>query len=602
MLKILSKPFVSRLYLLIAVFFLCQSSASFANQVGASLRSLIGPKIMLDIRYFCSGGPSRECRTPVTQLPEELAKLIQKFHIGGVILFAENIEDSAQLKKLTMQLQQSVASQSISPLFIAVDQEGGRVARMPQAVLPAFSGNMAIGATYEAHNTQFAKEVAAAQAKALAAHGININFAPVLDVNSNPKNPVINVRAFGESPEMVASLGGTMVETYQANGILSAVKHFPGHGDTDVDSHTGLPRVNHNLAQIMAQDIAPFAQVIKAKQPAFVMTAHIQYPVLDDTQVMSADGKAMTVPATLSRKILHDTLRGELGFSGLIITDALDMAGISAYFSPLDAMLQTFAAGTDIALMPFTIRTPEDIAHFTTWFSEAERALSNTVQSTDWQASLSRIAQAKNTIQAPSTKTKSTPHNALAAQLAQASVTKIAQGSDLKLQAGQSIFAFMPDELRCRGLAKALKDLYVALTCQSTLLNETNHADVQVALANADVVLLGELSPAISAVEMGGMDDVRALQSRASTRQAQADIQKMFTEILQSPDVAQKTIVVALRSPYFVNDLSKTIPAASYYALYDYRVDPITFESHSLTALINVLSGATTPIGSLPVD
>ena len=175
---------------------------------------------------------------------------------------------------------------------------------------------------------------------------------------------------------MVASLGSSMVRAYQQNGVLSAVKHFPGHGDTNVDSHSGLPNVSHELPKVLSHDIAPFAQVIKDAHPAFVMTAHIQFPNLDNSRLRGKNGASVIVPATLSRKILHDILREELGFDGIVVTDALDMAGITHYFSRQEALVHTFAAGSDIALMPFTIRTPEDIIEFEQWFRSLN-ALSN---------------------------------------------------------------------------------------------------------------------------------------------------------------------------------------------------------------------------------
>ncbi len=566
----------------------------------------LGQKLMLDIRYFCQDGISIECREPVKELPLELREWLQKYQIGGVILFAENIHTSQQLIKLTQDLQLSMSDIEAPPLFIAVDQEGGRVARLPQHVLPAFSGSMALGATYASSQDNFARAVAEVQAQKLLSHGINVNFAPVLDVNSNPENPVINVRAFGSDPEMVAVLGSSMVKTYQDNGILSAIKHFPGHGDTQVDSHTGLPQVTHSLSQIMQQDIAPFAHVINNAQPAFVMTAHIQFPNLDDTKLSTLDGASIIVPATFSRKILHDVLREQLGFDGIIISDALDMAGIADHFASDEALLNTFAAGSDIALMPFAIRTPDDIVAFDSWFRAARQALSERMQETSWQASLSRIATQKISMlrNKHSAITQQIPEkgiDTLVDNLAMASVTALPGSQAVTLKPGDSLFAVMPDDLRCAGLRKALYDQgIVNLECISTLLDAS--LPVMRDLDKYHYIILGELSPAISAVEMGGMDDVVALRQRTAQRASATDVLQYMTSLLTNQELANRTILVGLRAPYVVRQLTAQTQPLATFLLYDYRVDETTFTSPSLKSLSQILTQGLIPTGTLPVD
>ena len=139
----------------------------------------------------------------------------------------------------------------------------------------------------------------------------------------------------------------------QRKGVAAAIKHFPGHGDTDVDSHTGLPRVDRDMSDIEGSDLLPFREIIAHNSPAMVMTAHIQYPQIDSTTLTGTDGTEVIVPATMSRKILNDLLRQQYNFNGVIITDALDMAGISHFFDPVQAVVETFRAGADIALMPY---------------------------------------------------------------------------------------------------------------------------------------------------------------------------------------------------------------------------------------------------------
>lgn len=327
---------------------------------------MIGQKMMLDFRYFCQDGTlSKQCRTPVTSMPQPLLNLLSSENIGGVILFSENIHSAKQLVTMNYELQANMRQTGKEALFIAVDQEGGRVARLPTTILPAFAGNLAIGASAHQHGNAFASNIGEHIGRTLLPLGINTNFAPSVDINSEPNNPVINVRSFGESPEQTAELGEAFVSAMQKTGVLSALKHFPGHGDTRVDSHSGLPRVDHSLKQAQSGDLLPFANIINSDTPpAMVMSAHIQYPSLDNTTIKNKQGELQIVPATLSKRILTDILRNRLGFDGLIVTDALDMAGISQFFTEEEAVMMAFDAGADIALMPYTIRNLQDIESF----------------------------------------------------------------------------------------------------------------------------------------------------------------------------------------------------------------------------------------------
>jgi len=338
----------------------------------------IAQKMALDIRYFCSEVPAKDeaCLQGVTKLPALLADLVQETDIGGVVLFAENLMSNQQIIQLTSDLQKAaLASVSAKPLIISIDQEGGRVVRLPHAT--SFAGNMAIGATYAKNKTKYAtssSEVIGAELNAL---GINNNYAPVMDVNTNADNPVINTRSFGENPQQVAELGVAVVNGLQAQSVMATLKHFPGHGDTHVDSHLGLPRVDHDLATIEKIDLAPFRWAIEHSEPAMIMTAHIQYPALDNSTFVSQQGEKTIRPATMSRKILTDLLRNKMKFKGVIATDALDMAGIAHYFDEVTATVETISAGADLAIMPFKIRAPEDIAKFKRFVKSVSEKLSD---------------------------------------------------------------------------------------------------------------------------------------------------------------------------------------------------------------------------------
>jgi beta-N-acetylhexosaminidase len=280
----------------------------------------------------------------VTELLPEIEQQVKDYHLGGVILFRENVVTTEQTAKLVSQYKEATDKYG---LLLSIDQEGGIVTRLQSGTdLP---GNMAIGAT---RSTEIAHNVGKAIGEELAALGINMNLAPVLDVNNNPDNPVIGVRSFGSDPELVGDMGVAYVEGLQSTGVAGTAKHFPGHGDTAVDSHLGLPEVPHDKERLLEVELYPFQRAMDAGIDA-VMTAHVTFPKIDNTKVISKkDGKEIAIPATLSEKVLTGLMRDEMGYDGLIITDALNMKAIADHFGPVDAAIRAVKAGTDIVLMP----------------------------------------------------------------------------------------------------------------------------------------------------------------------------------------------------------------------------------------------------------
>ena len=274
-----------------------------------------------------------------TQANETVETHIREQFVGGVVLFSRNIQSPQQTAELTNQLQRlAEGTPRQIPLFIGIDQEGGWVIRLRggATVLP---GNMALGATDSTALAERAGEVTAIE---LAAVGVNINFAPVMDVNSNLDNPVIGRRSFGESPELVSRLGVPYIRGLQRNGVLATAKHFPGHGDTTVDSHFDLPTVNHDTERIHTLELQPFRAAIEADVAA-IMTAHIVYPAFDADR-----------PATLSPTILTNLLREELGFDGLLITDDMEMKAIDDRYQSGEAAVMAIEAGADIVMVLWT--------------------------------------------------------------------------------------------------------------------------------------------------------------------------------------------------------------------------------------------------------
>ncbi|MFC5291326.1 glycoside hydrolase family 3 protein [Actinokineospora guangxiensis] len=274
------------------------------------------------------------------------AEVVERFHVGGVIYFnnsgTDNIDSPAQLARFSNGLQRAaLRSGPHLPLIVAIDQEGGNVTRV-EAPATEHPSAMAIGA---GRSERDARTSAAVNGRELRAMGVNQNFAPVADVNSNPLNPVIGARSFSSDPDLSARLVTAQIGGFQdgkpAETVSSSAKHFPGHGDAATDSHTGLPRIDRSAEQWRAVDLPPFRAAVAAGIDS-IMTAHIQFPSLDPSGV----------PATLSRPILTDLLREELGFDGLIVTDALGMQGVREMFDDAEIPVMALEAGVDQLLMP----------------------------------------------------------------------------------------------------------------------------------------------------------------------------------------------------------------------------------------------------------
>ncbi|PCK32909.1 glycoside hydrolase family 3 protein [Pseudoalteromonas piscicida] len=589
------------------------SSNTTEAQAPLSTSQLLGQKLMLDFRYYCGNSekPSGDCREPMTTLPPELSALISEYEIGGAILFAENVQNTNQIVKLTNAFQSAAQkSKSQLPLFIAIDQEGGRVARINREQATSFTGNMSIGATYPKHGDVYATKVAEAIGKELNSLGINVNFAPTVDVNSNPNNPVINVRSFSERPEVVAKLGLAQVRAFETAGVISALKHFPGHGDTHVDSHTGLPRVDHDRQQINKQDLLPFANIIHTHPPGMIMTAHIQYPALDASTVVNSQGQSMIRPATMSYQIMTQLLRKELGYQGVTVTDALDMAGISDFFNPIDATIETFNAGVDIALMPIAIRDQADITRFKHYMLQLSAALDNgKLDKTQLNKSIARITELKTRL--PNTfasegianSTLGNPsHRKLEAELALAAITQVKNDGTLPLTGkANTIHLIMPDRQKCLALEQALQTLRnntLTLTCTSLQAYDSDVATR--AIKNADVVIAAHASPPQSAVEIGGMDDVKKLRAHGLARNEQPKALKRLLKQGQLLD--KKQVFISLRAPYEISTFGPLSNAVL--ASYAYNVDinhDANVSGPAYTALAQVILGLAKAEGALPV-
>ncbi len=276
---------------------------------------------------------------PGLTIDDDFRNLIKTHKIGNVILFARNIASVGQVKTLCSDLKKLILEETGIPPFIGIDQEGGMVTRLSEDATN-IPGAMAMAAT---GNPQFAYQGGLITAQELKALGINFDFAPVLDVNSNSENPVIGVRSYADNPEAVIQFGLPMMKGLLDGGIICAAKHFPGHGDTSLDSHLSLPSVDRSTEELQQIELAPFAAVIKAGIPA-IMTTHILFPSLEPEEL----------PATMSRAIITNLLKGSMGFKGLVVSDCMEMAAIQQYYGTVNGTVGAMQAGVDLILISHT--------------------------------------------------------------------------------------------------------------------------------------------------------------------------------------------------------------------------------------------------------
>lgn len=292
--------------------------------------------------------PAEEApKTNITELNDEIREMVAREHFGGILLFGENFSDPEQTLRLVSDLQTTNRNGGGIPQLIFTDQEGGNVNRVPYSTIGV--GNMALGASGDPEN---ARQMAAIHGEEIGLLGIHTDFAPVMDVNNNASNPVIGIRSFSDDPQTVAQFGCAYLAGLHDAGIIAALKHFPGHGNTATDSHTGFPLINSSYEELKECELVPFWAAIDAGAD-LVMTAHIQYPQIEqETYTSVSTGEQVYLPATMSRVILTDILRGDMGFDGLIVTDALDMKAITDNFSLEDTVKMTINAGADLLILP----------------------------------------------------------------------------------------------------------------------------------------------------------------------------------------------------------------------------------------------------------
>ncbi|WBQ06411.1 glycoside hydrolase family 3 protein [Kribbella sp. CA-293567] len=495
------------------------------------------------------------------------AEVIAKYKPGGWIYFnaRDNVQNPTQLATYSNQLQQAALKTGLRlPLTIATDQEQGVVVRVgPPAT--QFGGNMAHGA---ARDTKDARTAAGITGRELKAMGIRQDYAPVADVNVNALNPVIGVRSFSSDPKLVSDLTVAQTKGYQQDaGITATAKHFPGHGDTATDSHTGLPVINHTLQEWNTIDAPPFKAAIKAGIDS-IMTAHIVVPSLDP----SGD------PATLSKPILTGVLRNQLGFKGLIITDALEMAAVRAKYGDAEVAVRAIEAGADQLLLP-----PAPDAQFK---AVVDAVKSGRISERQINESVLRVLvmKLKNgglfqpfVDPAKVVRTVGTPgHLATAQQIVDKSITLVKNSTNTLPLSNQARNVLVTGW----GVATT-QSLATSLTKRgaTTTVAQTGAAPTDAAIADA--------------VAKAQANDVTVVLTQkawdTTVTDKLAKQQKLVKDLLAT---GKTVIVVAVRDPY---DIAYFDQAPTYVATYGYQ-------AVSMESLAKVLYGEIAPAGKLPVD
>lgn len=500
---------------------------------------------------------------------DTIDEVIKKYKPGGIAYFAggatdipNNVDNPRQIAGLSNGIQKAATKQPAGiPMLISTDQEQGLVVRVTEPATQ-FPGSMALGAT---RNTDYARQAAQITGAELRAMGINQDFAPVADVNVNPENPVIGIRSFGSTADLVAPLTAAQVGGYQEN-VAATAKHFPGHGDTDTDSHTGLPIIDHSKAEIEEVDLPPFRSAI-ASGVDVVMTAHIVVPALDDS------GK----PATLSEPILTGVLRKELGYNGVVVTDALTMDALKQ-FGEQRVPVEAIEAGVDVLLMPKKM----DVAYE----AVLEAVRSGEIEEKRIDESVERILELKQErglFKNPYVnrglvkKVVGTPqHLATARAITDKTVTLVKNDSGtLPLEENSGKRVLVVGRWETFAGSSPLNSLAEGMSARGVATETLVTGD------NPNQAKIGE------AVSQARNNDLVVVET------AYADYWKGQQNLVKALlDTGKPVIVVAMWNPY---DIAYFDEADTYLATYGFR-------SVSMEALARVLFGEVNPTGKLPVS
>jgi beta-N-acetylhexosaminidase len=488
------------------------------------------------------------------RITSHLESLIRKRHVGGVIVFAENVGDASELRALAADLQRIAKEAGARPLFIAIDHEGGSVIRVARG-LTVLPGAMALAATPDpVASVERASGIAALE---LRSTGVTWDLAPVADVNDEPKNAILLNRSFGSDPKRVGELASAWIRGHARSGVLSCAKHFPGHGSTTVDSHTGLPDLTHDRARLDRVELVPFKAAIAAGVPT-IMTAHIVMRAIDADQ-----------PATLSTKVLEGILRKDLAFDGVIVTDDLEMDALKTFGGVADVAVRSIAAGADHALFRFDEdaqkaghqKLVEAFRSGRIPIARLDRALRRVLAAKAWQAG---AAQGE-------ARPDGAANAAAANELAQQAVTVLRnqgvlplRGRILAIAVDRPDITLLPDNVT---IGDALRERGASVT----------------PLASPQRPSASQIASATAAARSADVVVITTADLQANPQQA---------ELVRALAALKPTAMVSLRSPYD----ALGVPAIPAYVCAYYG------RAAAVNAVAEVLLGKAKPQGRLPVE
>lgn len=575
---------------------------------GMTLEQKIAQMLSISLQYWSDG----ENTENTTSLNEKQKALLTKYDFGGILLFGKNMTGTEQTVRLNAEIQEAALASKVGiPMFIAADQEGGDITRLVMGTKTC--GNMALGA---AGTEEAVWSNAATIGTELSSLGINTDFAPDLDVNSNPANPVIGVRSFSSDPTLVAKLGKAYIEMLKDYDVICAAKHFPGHGDTDTDSHTGLPLVDKSLDELKALELVPFAAA--ADTADMVMTAHIQFPQIETQTYTSKDsGEEIYLPATLSKTIITDILRSDLGFDGVVVTDDMQMEAIKVNFDPVDAAVLAINADVDILLEPMYIVDDASVEAIGKYISDiADAVKDGRIPESQIDDSVMRIislkiekglfAEPKNVDEAVANAKSLVGSKVLhdrELEIAEKAITLIKNDDNtlpLKLQDNEKVAFFYPydgeenimtfalDRLRTDGIVPD------SVTADCHCVKEKSAAEFEDVIKDSAAVILAVETYRLTNMDASHEKGWQAVFADELIETAHRLGKKVIVMSMQLPyDAARYGAADALICAYCAQDMPE-IPT-------DHSGETRAYGVNYPAALITVFGGST-PAGKLPVD
>lgn len=506
-----------------------------------------------------------------TELSESVRDFFEEYSVGNVILFSKNISDAAQTADLCREIQSEIRKNTGADAFIGTDQEGGTVVRITDGAV-YYPGAMATAAAGSADYARQVGEYMGAELKAL---GINIDFAPVADINSNPDNPVIGARSFSDSAQDAAEYAVSFADGMSASGMVSTAKHYPGHGDTDTDSHYGLPMIDKSIDELMDLELVPFKKLIDNNIPA-IMAAHIIYPQIDAEN-----------PASMSKALLTDVLRNKLGFDGIIVTDGLRMGAVADNFGAAGACVAAIKAGADL-LITGSGGESEDLslgAQISCIEKVLEAAESGEISEETLDAAALRILKCKldysvsdSGFKALSEKTLEA-HRELAREISRRSVTLVKdERNAVPIEEGKRVLTISSDKVKRLDES----DIKTAVPMAEYMAEKTGGgAEIIPPLNKMSDSEIETLAEKFCKAAENYDEVIFCVSGTSHIRLANAVIEK-------NPD----TVVVAFDTPYILRGLNgcKTF------------IDAYEYTSDAVESVAAVLTGDAKPTGQLPVS